>query len=204
MYSIVFASICFLSYAIVFGLSYAFDCEFLPNRELMLILQCGYWMHFAASSEILCLVASAVCSIVAIIMFRCHQNEPGLSAAQKHKEWRLISISFTEWLFAAISRAFYQGYTLRLIAEPIGESAYLLYWVYPKYAKLAFVCLVAVTYLCWSFELRKSILVNFGWKPTAIRQPEQVGLIDQSRSRSTTNELRSGIRLQPRESTVLF
>lgn len=64
---IIFGITCFIFYAIIFGTSYTFDCEFLPNADLVLILKCGYWLRFATSYQTLLLLVSASCSITAIL-----------------------------------------------------------------------------------------------------------------------------------------
>lgn len=156
-----------------------------------------------AAFELVLLIASAVCSTVAIIVFRCRKDPQELSGiAHKRLEWRLMLISFTEWLFAAIIHSFYKEYILHEGPDALGASAYLLYWVYPKYAMLAYVCSAAITYLCLSSELRKAIMMIFGWKPTIItNQMDAAGASDGNPCPITDS---GTVELQPREPIMRF
>lgn len=178
--SITFGICVFICNAMVFGLSNTLTCDFLPNELLVIIPKCESWMYFGSIAEIVLLATSAACSIIAIVVFKC-KNQQELGVAQKHRVCRLIIISFTEWLFAAIIHGFYREYMLRKSPEALGEAAYLLYWVFPKYAILAHVCLSNIIYLWLSSELREAVMIMFGLKPITINiqiDPSSMGRND--------------------------
>lgn len=125
-----------------------------------------------------------------------------ITATERNRQWRLLAISFIEWIFALVIVLFKRGYVIRQSDEAFtDDSAYGMHWIYPKFAILAFISSAAIIYISLSFELRKAILMIFFRKSAdpEFSQRQCRMLLDSS---GNTGALCHYAHLEPREAIV--